>query len=144
MLAPRSNASGRQHGCPRRAVHTVLGIHGWVAATSSGSQHRGSLLGCLHDHGPVAALPSIQCLRPWSSGGVEKNGGEEGCVGVLNWPAAADLKRHDGIGCRRGGPSASIALDAGCQCQGIERRDGAAQQTARRHAQPLTSIAIAR
>jgi hypothetical protein len=91
MLAPRSNASGRQHGCPRRAVHAVLGVHGWVAATSSGSQHRGSLLGCLHaylhGHGPVgvlAALPSIQCLRPRSSGGVEKNSGEEGSVGVLD------------------------------------------------------------
>jgi hypothetical protein len=91
MLAPRSNASGRQHGCPRLTVHAVLGVHGWVAATSSGSQHRGSLLGCLHaylhGHGPVgvlAALPSIQCLRPRSSAGVEKNSGEEGNVGVLD------------------------------------------------------------
>jgi hypothetical protein len=87
MLAPRSYASGRQHGCPRRAVHAILGIHGWVAATSSGSQHRGSLLGCLHGHGPVgglAALPSIQCRQPWSTGGVERNGGEEGSLGVLD------------------------------------------------------------
>jgi hypothetical protein len=91
MLAPRSNASGRQHGYPCRAVYAVLGVRGWVAATSSGRQHRGSLLGCLHaylhGHGPVgglAALPSIQCLRSWSSGGVEKNGREEGSIGVLD------------------------------------------------------------
>jgi hypothetical protein len=45
-----------------------------VAATSSGRHHRGFLLGYLdaylHGHGPVGALavlPSIQCLRPWSS-----------------------------------------------------------------------------
>jgi hypothetical protein len=62
-----------------------------VAATSSGRHHRGSLLGYLdayfHGHGPVgalAALISIQSLRSWSSGGVEKNGGEEGSVGVLD------------------------------------------------------------
>jgi hypothetical protein len=55
-----------------------------AAATSSRRHHHGSLLGYLdaylHGHGPVAglaALPSIQCLRPWSSGAVEKNGGEE-------------------------------------------------------------------
>jgi hypothetical protein len=95
MLAPRSNASGRQHGCPRLAV---LSVHGWVAATSSRRHHRGSLLGYLdaylHGHGPVAglaALPSIQCLRPWSSSVVEKNGGEEGSVGVLDWLAATGL-----------------------------------------------------
>jgi hypothetical protein len=74
MLAPRSNASGRHHRCSRCAVHDVLGLHGWVAATSSGRHHRGSLLGYLdaylYGHGSVgvlAALPSIQCLRPWSS-----------------------------------------------------------------------------
>jgi hypothetical protein len=74
MLAPRSNASGRQHGFPRRAVHNVLGVHGWVVAMSSGRHHCGSLLGYfnayLHGHGLVgalAALPSIQCLWPWSS-----------------------------------------------------------------------------
>jgi hypothetical protein len=90
-MAPRSNAFGRQHGCPRRAVHAVLGVHEWVAATISGRQHCGSLLGYLHaylhGHGPVgglAALPSIQCFRPWSSGGVKKNGREEGSVGVLD------------------------------------------------------------
>jgi hypothetical protein len=74
MLAPRSNASGRHHRCSRRAVHDILGVHGWVAATSSRHHHRGSLLGYLdaylHSHGPVgalAALPSIQCIWPWSS-----------------------------------------------------------------------------
>jgi hypothetical protein len=74
MLAPRSNASGRQHSCPRRAVHDALGVHGWVAVTSFGRHHRGSLLGYLdaylHGHGLVgslAALPSIQYLWPWSS-----------------------------------------------------------------------------
>jgi hypothetical protein len=72
-MAPRSNASGRQHGCPRHAVNDVLGVHGWVAATSSGRHHLGSLLGYLdaylHGHGLVGTLatPSIQCLRPWSS-----------------------------------------------------------------------------
>jgi hypothetical protein len=53
MLAPRSNAYGRQHGYSRHAVHDVLGVDGWVAATSSGRHHRGSLHGsldaCLHD-----------------------------------------------------------------------------------------------
>jgi hypothetical protein len=102
MLAPQSYASGRQHGCPRHAVHTVQGVHGWVAATSSGSQHRGSLLGCLHG------------LRPWSSGGVEKKGGEEGIVGVLDWPATTDLKRPDGIRCRRGGPCVGIEVTSPC------------------------------
>jgi hypothetical protein len=73
MLASRSNAYGRQHGCSRHAVHEVLGIHVWVAATSSGRHHRGSLHGslhgsldaCLHDQGLVGALavlPSIQFL----------------------------------------------------------------------------------
>jgi hypothetical protein len=69
MVVPRSNASGRQHSCSRHAVHDVLGVHGWVAATSSRRHHRGSLHGsldaCLHGHGLVgtlAALPSIQCL----------------------------------------------------------------------------------
>jgi hypothetical protein len=69
MLAPRSNAYGRQHGYSRHAVHDVLGVDGWVAATSSGRHHRGSLHGsldaCLHDQGLVgalAALPSIQFL----------------------------------------------------------------------------------
>jgi hypothetical protein len=118
MLAPRSNASGRQHGCPR---HAVLGVHGWVAATSFGLQHRGSLLGYLqaylHGHGLVgflAALPSIQFLRPWSSGGVEKNGGKEGSVGVLDWSATAGLKRPVGIGCRRGGPGVGIEVTSPC------------------------------
>jgi hypothetical protein len=113
-LAPRSNASGRQYGCPRRAI---LGVHGWVAVTSSGRQHRGSLLGYLHSHGPVdglADLPSIQCLRPWPSGGVEKNGGEEGSIGVLDWSATACLKSPDGIGCQRGGPSADIEVTSPC------------------------------
>jgi hypothetical protein len=63
MLAPRSNASIHQHCCPRRAVHAVLGVHVWVAATSSGSQHYGSLLGCLHaylhDHGLVGGLAAL-------------------------------------------------------------------------------------
>jgi hypothetical protein len=65
MLAPRSNAYGRQHGCSRHAVHDVLGVHGWVVATSSERHHRGSPDACLHGHGPVgalAALPSIQFL----------------------------------------------------------------------------------
>jgi hypothetical protein len=69
MLAPRSNAYGRQHGCCRHAVHNVLGVHRWVAATNSGRHHRGylhdSLDACLHDQGLVgalAALPSIQFL----------------------------------------------------------------------------------
>jgi hypothetical protein len=69
MLAPRSNAYGRQHGCSRHAVHDILGVHRWVAATSSRHHHRGSLHGsldaCLHDQGLVgalAALPSIQFL----------------------------------------------------------------------------------
>jgi hypothetical protein len=69
MLAPRSNAYGRQHGCSRHAVHDVLGVQGWVAAMSSGRHHRGYLHGsldaCLHDQGLVgalAALPSIQFL----------------------------------------------------------------------------------
>jgi hypothetical protein len=60
--------------CSRHAVHDVLSVHGWVAATSSGRHHHGSLLGSLdaslHGHGPVgalAALPSIQCLWPWPS-----------------------------------------------------------------------------
>jgi hypothetical protein len=121
MMAPRSNASGRQHGCPRRVVHVVISVHGWVAATSSGRQHRGSLLGYLHAylHGPgqvgaLAALPSIQCIRPWSSGGVEKNSREEGSVGVLDWSAAAGLKRPDSIGCWRGGPSAGIEVTSPC------------------------------
>jgi hypothetical protein len=53
--------------CSRRAVHDVLGAHGWVAVTSSGRHHRGSLDAYLHGHGLVGALatlPSIQCLRP--------------------------------------------------------------------------------
>jgi hypothetical protein len=85
------------------------------------SQHRGSLLvflhAYLHGHGPVgglAALPSIQCLRPWSSGGVEKKGREEGSVGVLDWPAVDDLKRPDGIGCRHGGPCTGIEVTSSC------------------------------
>jgi hypothetical protein len=55
--------------CSRLAVHDV---HGWVVAMSSGRHHDRSLLGShgasLHSHGPVgalAALRSIQCLRPW-------------------------------------------------------------------------------
>jgi hypothetical protein len=47
MLAPLSNASGRQHGYLRRTVHDVLGVHRWVAATSSRRHHRGSLLSYL-------------------------------------------------------------------------------------------------
>jgi hypothetical protein len=50
--------------CSRRTVHDVLGVHGWVAVTSSGCHHRGSLLGSLdaylHGHsleGVLAALP---------------------------------------------------------------------------------------
>jgi hypothetical protein len=69
MLTPRSDADGRQHSCSRHAVLNVLGIHGWVAVTSSGRHHRGSLQGSLdaflHDQGLVgalAALPSIQFL----------------------------------------------------------------------------------
>jgi hypothetical protein len=69
MAVPRSNAYGRQHGCSHHVVHDVLGVHGWVAATSSGRHHRGSLHGsldtCFHSHGPVgalAALPTIQFL----------------------------------------------------------------------------------
>jgi hypothetical protein len=69
MAVPRSNASGRQHDCSRHAVHDFLGVHRWVAATSSGCHHRGSLHGshdtCLHGHdsmGALTALPSIQCL----------------------------------------------------------------------------------
>jgi hypothetical protein len=69
MAVPRSNAYGRQHGCSRHADHDVLGVHGWVAAMSSGRHHRGSLHGsldaCLHGHGLMAALailPSIQFL----------------------------------------------------------------------------------
>jgi hypothetical protein len=92
-----------------------------VAVTSSGRHHRGSLLcyldAYLHGHGLVgalAALPLIQYLRPWSSGGVEKNGGEEGSIGVLDWLAAAGLKRPDGIGCRRGGPSVGIEVTSPC------------------------------
>jgi hypothetical protein len=57
-----------------RAVHNILGVHGWVAAPSSGRHHRGFLLGSLdaylHGHdtvGTLAALPSIQCLRLWPS-----------------------------------------------------------------------------
>jgi hypothetical protein len=60
--------------CSRRVVHDILGVRGWVAAMSSGRHHRGFLLGSLdaylHGHSPVgalAALPSIQCLRPWPS-----------------------------------------------------------------------------
>jgi hypothetical protein len=60
--------------CSRQAVHDLLGVHGWVAVTSYGRHHRGSLLSSLnaylHGHGPVgalAALHSIQCLRPWPS-----------------------------------------------------------------------------
>jgi hypothetical protein len=52
--------------------------------------------------------------RRWSSGGVEKNGGEEGSVGVLDWPAAAGLKRPDGIGCRRGDPCIDIEVTSPC------------------------------
>jgi hypothetical protein len=66
MLAPRSNAYGCQHGS---SSHGFLGVHGWVAAMSSGRHHRGSLHdsldACLHGHNPVgalAALPSIQFL----------------------------------------------------------------------------------
>jgi hypothetical protein len=69
MLAPRSNAYGRQHGCSCHAIHGVLGAHGWVAAMSSGRHHHGSLNGsldaCLHDQslvGVLAVLPSIQFL----------------------------------------------------------------------------------
>jgi hypothetical protein len=69
MSVPRSNAYGRQPGCSRHTVHDVLGVHGWVAVTSSGRHNRGFLHGsldvCLHGHGPVsalAALPSIQFL----------------------------------------------------------------------------------
>jgi hypothetical protein len=69
MVAPRSNATGRQHDCSRHAIHDFLGGHGWVVATSSGRHHHGFLLGSLdaylHDHGLVGALaahPSIQCL----------------------------------------------------------------------------------
>jgi hypothetical protein len=58
--------------CSRLAIHDILDVHGWVAATSSGRHHDSSLLGShgasLHGHGPVsalAALRSIQCLRPW-------------------------------------------------------------------------------
>jgi hypothetical protein len=105
VLAPRSYASGRQHGCPRRAIHAVLGIHGWMATTSSGSQHCGSLLGCLHaylhGHGPVgglAALPLIQCFRPWSSGGLEKNGREEGSVGDQVYPRQCPCQRAFNLG----------------------------------------------
>jgi hypothetical protein len=47
MLAPRSNAYGRQHDCSRHAIHDVLGVHGWVATTSFGCHHRGSLHGSL-------------------------------------------------------------------------------------------------
>jgi hypothetical protein len=60
--------------CSRRTVHDVLGAHGRVVAMSSGRHHRGSLLDSLdaylHGHDPVcalAALPAIQCLRPWPS-----------------------------------------------------------------------------
>jgi hypothetical protein len=52
------------------------------------------------DHGPC--------------GCVEKKGGEEGRVGVLDWPGAAGLKRHDGIGCRGRGPSAGIEVTSAC------------------------------
>jgi hypothetical protein len=92
-----------------------------VAVMSSGRHHHGSLLGYLdaylHGHGPVvvlAALPLIQCLRPWSSGGVEKNGGKEGNVSVLYWPAVTGLKRPDGIGCWRGDPSVGIEVTSPC------------------------------
>jgi hypothetical protein len=58
----------------RHTVHDVLSVHGWVAATSSSRRDHGSLLGSdvasLHGHGLVgalAALPSIQSLRPWPS-----------------------------------------------------------------------------
>jgi hypothetical protein len=63
VLAPRSNAYGGQHGCSRHDVHDVLGVHGWVAATSSRRHHSGSLDACLHDQGlmgALAALPLIQ------------------------------------------------------------------------------------
>jgi hypothetical protein len=60
--------------CSRHSVHDVIGVHGWVAAMSSGCHHRGSLLGSLdaylHGHGLVGALatlPSIQCLWSWPS-----------------------------------------------------------------------------
>jgi hypothetical protein len=53
MLAPRSNVYGHQHSYSHHAVHDVLGVHGWVAATSSGRHHRSSLHGsldaCIHD-----------------------------------------------------------------------------------------------
>jgi hypothetical protein len=66
MLAPRSNAYGLQHGCSRHAVHDVLGIHGWVAATSSRRHHRGSLHcsvdAWLHDQGLVGALPALPSI----------------------------------------------------------------------------------
>jgi hypothetical protein len=45
---------------------------------------------------------------------VEKNGGEEGSVSMLDWLDAASLKRPDGIGCRRGGPSAGIEVTSPC------------------------------
>jgi hypothetical protein len=64
--------------------------------------------------GGLAALTSIQCLRPWSSGGVEKNGGEEGNIGVLDWPATTGLKIPDSIGCRRGGTSVGIEVTSPC------------------------------
>jgi hypothetical protein len=59
---------------------------------------------------------------------------------VLDWPAAAGLKRPDGIGCWHGGPSAGIEVTSPCVGrhirlpmpgrQGIERSDRAAQQKA--------------
>jgi hypothetical protein len=61
----QSSAYGRQHDCSRLPIHDVLGVHGWVAVTSSGRHHRGSLHGCLHGNGPMgvlAALPSNQFL----------------------------------------------------------------------------------
>jgi hypothetical protein len=66
MLPPRSNASGSQHDCSRHTIHDVLGVHGWVAAMSSGHHHRGSLLGSLdaylHIHGPVGNLAALSSI----------------------------------------------------------------------------------
>jgi hypothetical protein len=45
---------------------------------------------------------------------VEKNGGEKDSVGVLDWLAAAVLKRPAGIGYRRGDPNAGIEVISTC------------------------------
>jgi hypothetical protein len=61
--------------------------------------------------GGAAAHPQHDLIRPHVDHLAELAGQPDGVlVGVLDWTTVAGLKRSDGVGCRRGGPSASIEV----------------------------------